>query len=572
MATRTRPRSSGSSSLEDVAERALEPALVVAGAVLALVVALPLLLVAASVWLGLSALRTRSWRIKAPALALCVLPALVALLWAHAAGGVAPGGVAMGYVNTQLDAAVAVVGAWPDVAWGPLALAYGLAVWPYAVAGGLLLGGAGFLLCGGCSGGTARNELRAVSADALGQDEGTREPQPVDGFTARGRLTAITALPKQGKTFAWFGLLRARQDGGRWFGRRVLPGKTLVMTEEDRGTFAAKVKRFGIKGAALVSVHAPETADARFGQEAWPALLEEAARLARRKGCDTLCMDTLTTWAPWAFRGPEQMSYALRTLKAACGRHKLAGVVVLHNRKQQSDLGAVVDMLGTIAGSAAYDVVAGFSREKDTGECTLAVDGRLGEWQCTALLEGGRYVPVAGRAATAGDPDSHPDSGPSPRGTPLPSHLRPTLDQLPADGSELTTAELLALDGGGERALRDRLRELERLELVARRGRGVKGDPVRWRRAGAPAAAQAPPEAIRAIRDDPAYVAYLNSPAWAGRRLEALRRAGGRCQRCGDGTPAAEVHHLTYERIGAELPDDLEAVCAPCHRRAHPAA
>jgi hypothetical protein len=30
-----------------------------------------------------------------------------------------------------------------------------------------------------------------------------------------------------------------------------------------------------------------------------------------------------------------------------------------------------------------------------------------------------------------------------------------------------------------------------------------------------------------------------------------------------------EVHHLTYERLGAELPGDLEAVCAPCHRAAH---
>jgi hypothetical protein len=29
------------------------------------------------------------------------------------------------------------------------------------------------------------------------------------------------------------------------------------------------------------------------------------------------------------------------------------------------------------------------------------------------------------------------------------------------------------------------------------------------------------------------------------------------------------VHHLTYERLYAELLEDLEAVCAPCHRQAH---
>ncbi|MGH2369964.1 MAG: hypothetical protein ACRDI2_17430 [Chloroflexota bacterium] len=34
---------------------------------------------------------------------------------------------------------------------------------------------------------------------------------------------------------------------------------------------------------------------------------------------------------------------------------------------------------------------------------------------------------------------------------------------------------------------------------------------------------------------------------------------------------AAEVHHLTYERLGDELPEDLAALCAPCHRGAHKA-
>ena len=31
--------------------------------------------------------------------------------------------------------------------------------------------------------------------------------------------------------------------------------------------------------------------------------------------------------------------------------------------------------------------------------------------------------------------------------------------------------------------------------------------------------------------------------------------------------PAVEVHHLTYERLPAELPEDLEADCAPWHRQ-----
>src|SRR5262249_13549323 len=168
------------------------------------------------------------------------------------------------------------------------------------------------------------------------------------------------------------------------------------------------------------------------------------------------------------FRGPEHMSFALRTLKAACARHKLAGVVILHNRKQRSDLGAVVDMLGTIAGSAAYDVIAGFSREKATGECTLTVDGRLGEWSCTARLVGGRYVPVgrgAGRPAVPGG-EAHAASSAAaspraPAAVPLPSHLARTLATVRTRAGADTDA-LLDAEGGSQRALLDRLGALRR--------------------------------------------------------------------------------------------------------------
>jgi hypothetical protein len=551
----------GPRTREGPAERLVEVVVLAGMVALAIASVLPLLLVAVPVWLALYALRTRSWWVKGPALAGCALPAPVAVLWDHVARQQAPVDVAMGYVDAQFAAAVALVRSWQTGAGlgGIDWRGYGLAVGPYALAGGALAGAVVFVLFS-CFRQGEQNALRVVGADEYRKHRGRPEPQPVDGFAARGRLTALTALPKQGKTFAWFGLLAARQSGGRWFGRTVLPGKTFVMTEEDRGTFKAKVMRFGIRGEALVAIHAPETADARFGQDAWPGLVDEAARKARRRGCDTLTVDTLTTWAPWAFRGPEAMSFALRTLKAACGRYSLAGVVILHNRKQQSDLGAVVDMLGTIAGSAAYDVIAGFSREKGTGECTLAVDGRLGEWECIAVLEDGRYVPVT--AAAAPTPAARA-SVPEAAAPAIPSHLKGTLDWLAAAGRGLSTDELLALEGGAKPALLERLGDLRRLRLVKRSGRGVKGDPHVWRATEAPGGAPA-------VRDDLEYVAYLKTPQWAARRAEALRRANGHCGQCGPGgAPPVEVHHLTYQRLRVELPGDLIALCAPCHRRAH---
>jgi 5-methylcytosine-specific restriction endonuclease McrA len=63
------------------------------------------------------------------------------------------------------------------------------------------------------------------------------------------------------------------------------------------------------------------------------------------------------------------------------------------------------------------------------------------------------------------------------------------------------------------------------------------------------------------------YTEYLNSPAWLARRQEAIEAATGRCQRCGasgDGI-TLQAHHLSYERLGSERPEDLKVVCVPCH-------
>jgi len=66
------------------------------------------------------------------------------------------------------------------------------------------------------------------------------------------------------------------------------------------------------------------------------------------------------------------------------------------------------------------------------------------------------------------------------------------------------------------------------------------------------------------------YRAYLASPAWRKRRDAAIARAGGNCERCGISryTRRLEVHHKTYDRFGAEPPEDLIVLCEPCHKPA----
>lgn len=64
------------------------------------------------------------------------------------------------------------------------------------------------------------------------------------------------------------------------------------------------------------------------------------------------------------------------------------------------------------------------------------------------------------------------------------------------------------------------------------------------------------------------YAQYLASPEWAAIRSKVMRRAAGVCEGCADAEPN-EVHHLTYENVGAEFMFELVALCGPCHRRIH---
>ena len=60
------------------------------------------------------------------------------------------------------------------------------------------------------------------------------------------------------------------------------------------------------------------------------------------------------------------------------------------------------------------------------------------------------------------------------------------------------------------------------------------------------------------------YHRYMASREWRVKRRETFTRAGGVCERCW-GAPASQVHHLTYERLGRERPEDLMAICREDH-------
>ena len=73
------------------------------------------------------------------------------------------------------------------------------------------------------------------------------------------------------------------------------------------------------------------------------------------------------------------------------------------------------------------------------------------------------------------------------------------------------------------------------------------------------------------------YAAYMNSKAWQDKRRDwyarcvTLTGSPPVCLVCGRrwSLRSGHLHHLTYQRLGAEEPADLMALCARDHARLH---
>ena len=63
------------------------------------------------------------------------------------------------------------------------------------------------------------------------------------------------------------------------------------------------------------------------------------------------------------------------------------------------------------------------------------------------------------------------------------------------------------------------------------------------------------------------YNRYLECDAWRDLRQRVFARDGGKCRGCNE--DAEQVHHLTYERVGYEILDDLVSICTACHEMIH---
>jgi len=65
------------------------------------------------------------------------------------------------------------------------------------------------------------------------------------------------------------------------------------------------------------------------------------------------------------------------------------------------------------------------------------------------------------------------------------------------------------------------------------------------------------------------YKNYINSPEWYDKRQLILDRCNNKCEVCHN-KKVIHIHHITYERLGNELLEDLQGLCLECHQKLHP--
>jgi len=183
----------------------------------------------------------------------------------------------------------------------------------------------------------------------------TGQPQPLewiwDGFVARGCLTLLTSQWKAGKTTLVTLLLARRglahDQKGNLAGLAVQPGKTVIITEEDRRHWAERASRQGFGGQVCFF---PQPFHAIPRQEQWQALIERILQLQGEYGIDLLVIDPLAHFLRCE-NNTASVLEAIMPLRELT-RRGMAVLVLHHPSKSHKSVGHASRGAGALLGHA----------------------------------------------------------------------------------------------------------------------------------------------------------------------------------------------------------------------------
>jgi len=300
-------------------------------------------------------------------------------------------------------------------------------------------------------------------------------PEVVDwawrDYLAHGTIVEIVGPPKAGKTTLVFGLIRAYVAGQPFLDRPTAGGPAVVLTEQGPTSLRAVLQRTSI--AERDDVHFLFHRDIR-GHE-WHDVVAISVARCGELGARLLVVDTLPAFAGLSGEAENNAGDALEAMQplldaAASG---LAVLVNRHRRKSLPGMGpgdVAEEGRGSGAFSGAVDVILSLRRKSGGGRPTirsLVAASRFDETpeELNVELVDGRYVALADDAALESDV------------------TRSAVLELLEDAADgLTLPELVEASGKARVVVQRALNDLTKTRDVEVHGRGVRGDPHRYRR------------------------------------------------------------------------------------------
>lgn len=314
------------------------------------------------------------------------------------------------------------------------------------------------------------NVVRFLTAAQIAQSTPDKVDWVIEGLCARGAVTEIVGKIKAaGKTTFTLAGCASVLEGEPFLGLPSCKGGVIYLTEQPQSSFRQALRRAGLLDRTDFTVV--------FWRDVlgmpWPDLVRHCVQQAGAQGAHTLVVDTLLPFA--RMRGDAENSSgaaleAMQPLLEAAHVHRLAVIMVRHERKSGGDVGE--NARGNSAFGGAVDILLSLKRPEGNSNPSIRVLESLSRFDETPAhlavqYTEGEYVALGTDAAVAQ------------------MQARDTIMKvLPGrEAAALTLDDLLAevKESGVRRTTcQEVLRELVDGAEVSQTGEGKRGSPYRY--------------------------------------------------------------------------------------------